>query len=279
MGDTELRARLARHRVPVHHAIWAGSAVGFAVAAWLSAASTSAAPFVAPFAVATAWAAAGVGWTLVAGRVVRETRPRGTPHPRSRRAREAAAGTPVRSMRPPWAWPVVLAYAVPVLASPAAAPFVLGAEDPGVVLLIQPFALLVGGLSGVCVALAGLVVWICARGVAGFGRPLLTGQVDGEPVDRAPFVGPFVATASLLALPVVLAGPLAYSSPYRRDVLPLLGVVREGVWVTHPVLLAASQVATWTIVLGLGGGYVVHRRSKGRGVDGSPRRTLSSPDG
>jgi hypothetical protein len=262
VGDSSLSARLGRHRVAVHHVIWAVSAVGFVVAAWTSATSTSAAPFLAPFVVATAWSASGVGWTLVAGRVVRSKEPRGKPHPRSRRARGLPGRT--RSVPPPWGWPLVLAYALPVLLAPAAGPFVLEAQEPRVVLLIQPFALVVGGLSGVCVALLGLFVWICVRGVAGFGRPLVTGRVDGERVDRAPLVGPFVATTSLLAVPVVLAGPFAYDSPYRRDVLPLLGILREGVDVTHPVLLAVSQVATWTVVLGVGGGWLAHRRSRGR---------------
>jgi hypothetical protein len=111
----------------------------------------------------------------------------------------------------------------------------------------------------VCVALLGLFVWICVIGVIGFGRPLLTGEVGGEPVPRAPFVGPFVATAGLLLLPLTLVGAGAYDSPYRRDFLPMLGILREGVEVTHPVLLAVSQVATWGIALSLLGGYVTHR--------------------
>jgi hypothetical protein len=261
MGDLSgVVARLRARRAEGYHAIWAVTGVALVVVAWVTADADEAWPFLAPFFVAVAWGTAAVGWWLVLGKdeAPARERPTGRPHPRSRRARGLAVRSPSQT-RPPWAWPIVLAYAVPVAACVALAPYVRGVDEPGTLVLLLPLAILLGWLSGVCVALLGLFVWICVIGVIGFGRPLFTGKVGGERVPRAPYVGPFVATAGLLLLPLTLTGAGAYDSPYRRDVLPLLGILREGVEVTHPVLLAVSQVATWVLAASLLGGFVTHR--------------------
>ncbi|WP_107771080.1 hypothetical protein [Nocardioides sediminis] len=261
MGDLSgVVARLRARRAEGHHAIWAVTGVALVVVAWGTADAGEAWPFLAPFFVAVAWGTAAVGWSLVLGKADAPARGRATgrPHPRSRRAR-GLAGRSRSPRRPPWAWPTVLAYAAPVAAGVALAPYVRGVDEPGTLVLLLPLALVLGWLSGVCVALLGLVVWICVIGVIGFGRPLFTGKVGGESVPRAPYVGPFVATAGLLLLPLTLVGAGAYDSPYRRDVLPLLGILRDGVEVTHPVLLTVSQLATWAMVLGLVGGFLIHR--------------------
>lgn len=96
------------------------------------------------------------------------------------------------------------------------------------------------------------------RGLVGFGRPLLTGRADGEPVARTPYLGPFVALLGLLALPFVMAGAGAYDSPRRRDLMPLFGIVRPDVDVTRPTLLAVAQVAAWICFGGLLLGLVLH---------------------
>lgn len=258
MGDVSgVVARLRARRAAGHHAIWAVTGVALVVVAWVTSDADEAWPFLAPYLVALAWGTAAVGWSFVLGKdevPERKTRT-GRPHPRSRRARGEPQEAPTR---PPWAWPTVLAYAVPVAVATAAAPYVRGVEEPGTLVLLLPLALVLGWLSGVCVALLGPVVRICVTGVVGFGRPLLTGEVDGEPVRRAPYAGPFLAAAGLLLLPLTLAGAAAYDSPHRRDVLPLLGILRDGVEVTHPALLTVSQVATWAMVLGLVGGFVMH---------------------
>ena len=259
MGEVSgVVARLRARRAAGHHAIWAVTGVALVVVVWVTADADEAWPFLAPFFVALAWGSAAVGWSLVLGKADAPARKKGTgrPHPRSRRARGVPQEAPTR---PPWAWPTVLAYAVPVAAATVAAPYVRGVEEPGTLVLLLPLALVLGWLSGVCVALLGLVVWICVIGVVGFGRPLLTGEVDGERVPRVPYAGPFLATAGLLLLPLTLVGAAAYDSPYRRDVLPLLGILRDGVEVTHPVLLTISQVATWSMAGGLVGGFVLHR--------------------
>jgi hypothetical protein len=264
MADERAGARRAnRRRVVGHHVIWAVSAVGAVIAAWATTGTIGEAAFWAPCAVGIGFGAAGTTWAVTAGEVTREVRPRGTPHPRSRRARGETAP---RELAPPWRWPMVLAYAVPVPVAMVVAPYARGAEDPHVLAAVQPFAVLIGWLCGLLVFLFVQLFRLVLAGVVGFGRPLATGEVEGEDVPRAWFVGPFVGTASLLALPLVLVGPLAYDSPYRRDVLPLLGVVRDGVDVDHPILLGMSQVATWAIVLGLLAGWLTHRTVGARAV-------------
>ena len=87
MGDRSATIRSANTRRALgHHVIWTVTAIGLVVGAWVTAASTDTALFWAPFAVAVGWGAAGSQWALEAGSVEPEQRPRGTPHPRSRRA-------------------------------------------------------------------------------------------------------------------------------------------------------------------------------------------------
>lgn len=131
----------------------------------------------------------------------------------------------------------------------------------GVLLPDEPDAmtgLLEGGgfaaLMGVISVLCGFAAWLMlvVLGLVGFGLWLFGGVVvvrgrapDGTEAPRRSGIAPFLACLGLVGLPLTLAGTASYDSPYRRDVLPLLGILRDGVEVTHPVLLHAAQVSTW----------------------------------
>jgi hypothetical protein len=154
----------------------------------------------------------------------------------------ASADAPRTRTGRPWDAPAVFGYAAvwvvfSLVISPTA--FAYGA----LMLLIM------GGL-GVCLFLAVLVEATCFVGLRGFGTILLNGPAKGSHGSRWIALGPFVATAgaSLWFLPII--GVLGYDSPRRRDILPLVGVLREGVETTHPTLLLIGQIGTF-LVLGL----------------------------
>lgn len=185
------------------------------------------------------------------------------PTPGETRARRADA--PRR--RTPW-WlrlgAIVVAMAV---AAPLGAQLLPAEPDPSLGLAqgstLSLFLALIAMLCGVVVALLGVALALIGWGVWIFGRATLTGRgPDGSAVDRKTVVSPFIACLGLLGLPLALAGLAAYDSPYRRDYLPLLGVVRDGVEVTQPALLLVAQVATWAMLLGVGAGSVVFRLSR-----------------
>ncbi|KAA1372443.1 hypothetical protein [Aeromicrobium fastidiosum] len=154
----------------------------------------------------------------------------------------ASADAPRTRTGRPWDAPAVYGYvAVWVVVSLSISPtaFAYGA----LMLLIM------GGL-GLCLYLAVLVEAICFVGLRGFGSILFQGPPKGTEGSRWIVLGPFVATAGagLWFLPII--GVLGYDSPRRRDILPLVGVLRDGVETTHPTLLLVGQVGTFW-VLGL----------------------------
>jgi hypothetical protein len=140
---------------------------------------------------------------------------------------------------------VVLASALGGVLLPAEPDLVLGLTQGGA---LTGLMVLLGVMIGFCAVLVLLALALVVLGLLVFGSILVHGRApDGTPAPRRPAVAPFLACVSLLGLPLTLAGVAAYDSPYRRDVLPLVGVVRDGVEVTHPVLLQTAQVATWVM--------------------------------
>ena len=154
----------------------------------------------------------------------------------------ASADAPRTRTGRPWDAPAVFGYVsvwvvVSLVISPTA--FAYGA----LMLLIM------GGL-GVCLFLAVLVEATCFVGLRGFGSILLDGPPKGTDGSRWLALGPFVATAGVSLWFVPIVGVLGYDSPRRRDILPLVGVLRDDVETTHPTLLLIGQVGTFW-VLGL----------------------------
>lgn len=154
----------------------------------------------------------------------------------------ASADAPRTRSGRPWDAPAVYGYAatwivISLAISPTA--FAYGA----LMLLIM------GGL-GVCLYLAVLVQAVSFAGLRGFGSILLDGPPKGDEGSRWAALGPFVATAGVSLWFVPIIGVLGYDSPRRRDILPLVGVLRDGVESTHPTLLLIGQVGTFW-VLGL----------------------------
>jgi hypothetical protein len=133
--------------------------------------------------------------------------------------------------------------------------------DAGGGVLVGGGLTLFTGLLGMLIGVGALLLLgamaLIAMGVWTFGTVVATGSANGEAVPRRLAFGPFVACLGLLALPVTLAGPAAYDSPRRRDILPLVGLVRDDVDVTHPTLLLAAQVASWVMLGGLALGFVL----------------------
>lgn len=125
-------------------------------------------------------------------------------------------------------------------------------------LAVGAVILVISGLLGTCLYLLGLLEMVCVLGLLGFGSILLGRADQDEEGSRLLALGPFVSTVgvSLWFLPVI--GCFGYDSPYRRDILPLVGGVRDGVEVTHPSLLLVGQIGT-ALVLGLiAAGAAVH---------------------
>lgn len=154
----------------------------------------------------------------------------------------ATADAPRTRTGRPWDAPAVYGYAVVWVAvslaiSPTA--FAYGA-----------LVLLITGALGVCLLLAVLAEALCLAGLLAFGSVLLHGPPKAMEGSRWTALGPFVATigASLWFLPVI--GVLGYDSPRSREILPLVGVLRDDVETTHPTLLLIGQVGTF-LVLGL----------------------------
>ena len=182
-----------------------------------------------------AWVASGLVLGVVTTAVVVADAPSTTPTGRPGRRRP-------RTGRP-WDAPAVIGYlAVWIVAAALISPIGLAY---GAVMLV------VAGLGGVCVYLAIMVEIVSIRGLRGFGAIVLGRVPDDEGSgSRWSALGPFVATlgASLWFLPVV--GVLGYDSPHRRDLLPLVGVLRDGVETTRPAVLLVGQIGT-ALVLGL----------------------------
>jgi hypothetical protein len=153
----------------------------------------------------------------------------------------------------PAPWVRLVALAAVVAIASALGGLLLPSEPDLVLGLTQGGALtglmaLLSVMIGFCAILGFVALALVVLGLLVFGRVLVQGSAPGgTPVPRRAAVAPFLGCVSLLGLPLTVAGVAAYDSPYRRDVLPLVGVVREGVEVTHPVLLHAAQVATWVM--------------------------------
>lgn len=239
---TRLSAWVRRHRIRLHHGLWLATIAAFTVEAYALAKSMDEDSYRNLIAFGVTAGVLGAGWTTIGILATTKDAPK-----------DGEKGAV------PWRWPYVAGYVIGAAALVWVAGSVsVGADEATTQLLVWAFCTVLGVLSGVCVALIGLVLIICLIGVVGFGRPLLTGRDGkGEPVSRAPYVGPFVAVLGLLALPVCLSGPVAYDSPYRRDFLPLFGVVRGGVEVTHPTWLLVAQVATYCVFGGLALGFAL----------------------
>ncbi|MCD9198522.1 hypothetical protein [Aeromicrobium wangtongii] len=222
-----VRTMLRRASGPLAHLSWAIAAVGQVVGVWLFDESED---FGAGMIV---WTVTGLLFGVVTTTVVQA----GAPSP----TRTGRRGRPRSRSGRPWDSPAVFGYLaiclVGLLVSPTA--FAYGA-----------LMLLLTGLGGVCVWLVFLLQLVCWTGLRGFGSILFRGVPQGEEGSRWLALGPFVATvgASLWFLPIL--GCLAYDSPGRRDLLPLVGVVGDGVEITHPALLLIGQVGT-ALVLGL----------------------------
>jgi amino acid transporter len=248
-----------RHRVEFFHALWVLVALAFVVeAAVLADSLEDSQAFLAFGVTAVVWGVLGCVLGLHAS-------PPTTGAEQGRLARARERGLPVlrRPTAPrgpmPWRWPWVAAYVlgVPVLVLLAGAVATASWSTAAEQTAVWAFCALLGWLVGLAAALLAVVFWLVLLGVVAFGRPALTGRVGEERVPRAPYVGPFVALLGLLPLPAVLAGAASYDSPRRRDLLPLVGAVRDDVDVTHPALLLVSQVATWWLLGGLAVGAAI----------------------
>lgn len=264
--------RLAPYRTRLHHGLWALFVVALGAVAFGTVGSEEdLVPFLAPMVVAGVWGFLAVAIGIVLDDERRRPGLSGHPATRARQQEERRRRRERRQqrllhqrggLRPPWRLPWLpgyLAVAVGLVAAGVAFGGGPDVEDRTTIGLLYPLAVVLGGLIGLGVALLGLVMAIAVMGIVGFGRIVVTGRAGDEPVDRLLALGPFVATSGLLLLPFVLAGATAYDSPYRRDVGPLVGWVREGVEVTHPTLLLLAQVASWVLLTCAGTGFVVHR--------------------
>ncbi len=270
MGDGHRWAIPRAQRHTLFHLVWAVTVAGLVGGAVTTADAQDASPFVVPFGISVFWGCASVALMWLGGEKEKPPVGESRREAKRRRARErthARRHAPVSQPRPPWRMPYLLGYVAALVGGVGLALYV-GSPAPGsavTVALLYPLAMLLGGLSGVALSLLGLAMALIVVGVRVLGGVVVTGRAGDRPASRALSLGPFVATLALLLLPVVLAGGLAVDSPYRRDLLPLLGVIRDGVVVTHPTLLLAGQAATFALVAGLALGVVIHVYALSRG--------------